>query len=944
MLTKPSTCFGCELYNIGQGFMEVDGNGTNKVLLVGEALGEKEAEAGLPFQGPAGMVLNKALLRANLKREAFKIANVVWCRPPGNKLAGQDYAQAAIDHCSQYLDAVIDDMRPKCIVALGAIALRRLIPDCPVGILEARGYCQWSEKYKTYVIGTVHPSFIGRGNTAWAQVLIHDIQRGVEVAKEGLPPLELDYLCDPEPAKVKQWIEAFEEYYAANPDLYLSTDIETEGKDADEEALDLDGEEGKEYGAILRCGYSYKKGHALSIPWGGMYDQFHRRLLASRCQKLFWNAPFDVPRILAAGCEIGGTISDGMDAWHVLNSDLNKGLGFVTPFFYHAFPMWKHTSSEQPAWYNAADCDTAGVNMRGTVELLKKYGMWRVYVEYIQELDPVFAAMTKAGMPVDLYKRSQSAKLLSNAQANVRGEIEKIVPTEIKTRKPTSGYVREPDDKTGLSQFVFDGVTVDRCSICSAAGPKKDHFRSRERKVCVICGGKWTKAHVKPKRLEHVCDNAEFKIQQDNPCAGGNVVRAVEGVTRWARIEPFIPSTKGILKYQDFMGHPRIEVGKLDEKKATTDVKAIKKLIGKYPEDQFYKLVLQDREITKIAGTYVGKWNPQTEKVEGGMPVGRDGRVHGMFRHTPSTLRSSMVSPNLQNLPRGNDAEKQYQILVKQMFVAPPGKLFVARDFGGIEAVAVGWEANDADYYRLAKIDVHSYYTAFRLHDMGVLPAADLPDLSWSDSDLALWGKTVIKKPFGPQRDIGKRCIHAGNYLATANKLQQEYPLWFNKVKDAKRALDLYYEVFPKIKQWQERKCKEVDKTSITRNAFGHVHRFYHVLQWKKVKGVWTSGLGEDAKRLIAFGPQSNAAFIGKNALKRLFYGYEEMREWMRLFIHDDITCEVPEEHADRCDEILQLEMEKPIKEMPLDPRWKMGEYVTIGSEGKRGRSWAEMH
>lgn len=907
MLPKGKHCSGCVLEQLGQGFMAPSGTGKNGVLLVAEALGEQEAIEGFPFAGKAGFTLEKILKRGGLDRDDFKIANTVWCRPPKNKLSGEWYQQDAINQCSPYLDAVIRDMSPRCIVALGAVAARRLVPTLPVGVVEARGYTFWSEEYNTWIVVTVHPSFIMRGKTAWAQVLLYDIQHAVEIARDGYAYSEPDYTLDPPPSEALRWVEDFETYHQQNSDLYLSCDIETPEKDADEEGLDL--EDGSDY-LIQRCGYSYRDGHALSIPWDGPYRIIHNRLLGTACQKVFWNAPFDTPRIRANGISIGGDVHDAMDAWHVLNSDLKKSLGFVAPFFAKRQKMWKHLSSSEPAYYNAVDADVAGINMRGTVELLKKNNLWKVYNEFICELDPVYAAMSRAGMPVDLERRIESSKQLIAKRDGVRQRIQEIIPDAIKPYSPKNGYVRTPASTDGLVERTFDGVTVKYCPNCGERDPKKPHFKA-------------------------------YKKRQ-NPCAGFSVAERVEGTKRWVKMEPFVPSTKGIMRYQEYMKHPLIFTGRGDDRKATTDEKAIRNLIGKHIEDPFYPLVLDDREYTKVGGTYIGWFNPETGQIEGGFPVGRDGRVHGTFRHTPSTLRSSMVSPNLQNLPRGDDSEVQKW--VKGMFVAPAGWTFVARDFKGIEAQLVGHNAGSKDYLRLAKIDVHSYFTAYNLYRVGKITTADLPDLKWSDADLKGCLKQ-IKKRFEVERNIGKRCIHAGNYRVGASKLHEEYPQWFPKIKDAAAVLAFYYEVFPEINAWHERLCKLVDRSAIIKNSFGHAHRFYQVLEWTKRGSKWEWTYGDDAKRLIAFGPQSDAAFIGKRALKRLYYNYPEtVARWLRLFIHDEIFTECPKDRADEVDSILQFEMEQPIRELPLDPTWGFGSFLAIESEAKRGDCWEGMH
>jgi DNA polymerase I-like protein with 3'-5' exonuclease and polymerase domains len=298
-----------------------------------------------------------------------------------------------------------------------------------------------------------------------------------------------------------------------------------------------------------------------------------------------------------------------------------------------------------------------------------------------------------------------------------------------------------------------------------------------------------------------------------------------------------------------------------------------------------------------------------------------------------------MVAPNLQNLPRGDDSDVQKW--VKQMFVAPAGWTFWERDFSGIEAVIVGVHATSRDYYRLAKIDVHSYYTAFRLNSVGKLPTIDLPDLKWSDDDLIRY-LSGIKKRWGPERTVGKRCIHAGNYRVGPKVLHESYPIWFPRQKDAAMALGLYYEVFPAIPAWHERICKQVDKTCWAKNSFGHIHRFYHILSWKRRGTEWIWDYGDDAKRLIAFGPQSDAAFIGKRALKTL-YNETPVRADLRLFIHDSILGESRLDKWEEMDYICKTIMEQPVQELPLPASWNLGSHCKIGTEGKHGTSWGDM-
>jgi hypothetical protein len=125
------------------------------------------------------------------------------------------------------------------------------------------------------------------------------------------------------------------------------------------------------------------------------------------------------------------------------------------------------------------------------------------------------------------------------------------------------------------------------------------------------------------------------------------------------------------------------------------------------------------------------------------------------------------------------------------------------------------------------------------------------------------------------------------------------------------------------------------------RNPFGYLHRFYNVKDWEKIDGTWYSSYGEDAKRLISFLPQSTAAAIIKQSAKALFA--TEVGSTLRLLIHDSIFGEAMEGGVGRCLELSKEIMEAPILELPLDPSWEMGEFLHIGTEGKKGKSWATM-
>jgi DNA polymerase len=92
-------------------------------MFIGEGPGADEDAQGLPFVGRAGQLLNNMIAAMGLKREQVYIANIVKCRPPGNRTPERDEC----DTCSPFLMRQIQVIRPKIIVALGATAAKNLL-------------------------------------------------------------------------------------------------------------------------------------------------------------------------------------------------------------------------------------------------------------------------------------------------------------------------------------------------------------------------------------------------------------------------------------------------------------------------------------------------------------------------------------------------------------------------------------------------------------------------------------------------------------------------------------------------------------------------------------------------------------------------------------------------------------------------------------------------
>jgi uracil-DNA glycosylase family 4 len=121
--SKAERCDRCELCKTRTNLVFGAGPASAEVMLVGEAPGFWEDQAGIPFVGAAGKNLNELLQEAGLRREEVYITNVVKSRPPGNR----DPTEEEIAACRPFLQGQISAIRPKLIVALGRIAAGELL-------------------------------------------------------------------------------------------------------------------------------------------------------------------------------------------------------------------------------------------------------------------------------------------------------------------------------------------------------------------------------------------------------------------------------------------------------------------------------------------------------------------------------------------------------------------------------------------------------------------------------------------------------------------------------------------------------------------------------------------------------------------------------------------------------------------------------------------------
>ena len=134
------------------------GSRSAKLVFVGEGPGAEEDRTGIPFVGRSGQLLTRLIEGIGMTRDDVYIANVVKCRPPGNR----DPLPAEIGACRPYLEAQLDLLRPSVVVTLGNFATKLLL-DTKEGITKLRGRSFPFRRGDSVVLPTLHPSAVLRG-------------------------------------------------------------------------------------------------------------------------------------------------------------------------------------------------------------------------------------------------------------------------------------------------------------------------------------------------------------------------------------------------------------------------------------------------------------------------------------------------------------------------------------------------------------------------------------------------------------------------------------------------------------------------------------------------------------------------------------------------------------------------------------------------------------
>lgn len=158
-----ASCTGCDLYQRATQTVFGEGAAHAAIMLVGEQPGDQEDQAGLPFVGPAGKILDKALAEVGIMRESVYVTNAVkhfkW-EPQGKRRKHKKPSASEIAACRPWLEAEVQAVEPRIVVCLGVTAAQSIF-DKTVRLNNLRGRF-WSTPILSSVFVTIHPSALLR--------------------------------------------------------------------------------------------------------------------------------------------------------------------------------------------------------------------------------------------------------------------------------------------------------------------------------------------------------------------------------------------------------------------------------------------------------------------------------------------------------------------------------------------------------------------------------------------------------------------------------------------------------------------------------------------------------------------------------------------------------------------------------------------------------------
>lgn len=1009
MRSKPPSCIGCQIHSHGTDFSQVEGTGSSGVMLVAEASGEHEQRDQLPLRpyAPSGSVLERVIQRMGLRREMFSITNTCRCRPRNNWLENSPWEHSALAHCRPNLDAAIARYRPRCIVALGGVALRELtgMAGEKLGItylagyplpLQQRGGMPYDGTKSTSsdasptttssvipVVGDFHPAYLRRGKASYQGVFARILQRALNIASGK----DQDYMWGHLPEERFAWTEAppqkeyshgplryslhpgledaqsFTRRVFSNSNLVVSYDLET----SETTSLDEDAREGFADTTIRTIQFSLGTGEGICFPWDGGYKLCAQQILHASNVKCGHHAWIFDNRVLRAvsdreGVDYNprGVVHDTLQMFHHWQPDLPAHLQFCSLFVNFPFP-WKHLSGTNLEFYGSCDVDATLRLYHFLRARLEAEGLWddlsyqrvievrdisttvpsvigngniaiapvptlspvpvglvaepttvktntfhvRGYVGQVAEVRPILAAMEDRGVPIDDAARQRLGQEFDAAQKELGVELARLAPVECSRVHPKEGYKTVPPEVRKwltehnlsnvavvggepVSQTLFgDSVGLDELYIKRFQDPHK------KQKDGSVEEGEW-----------YTYQRRSFKVAQEQDGGGDPILADVE---RWCRVYDFNPnSQQQVLAYMKAKSHPIPKDKHREDEEGnnpdTTNAKELTRLANK-TGDSFYLKVIEYRGYTKMKGTYIDGFKP-----------GADRRVHTTFTFDTAIAQLSARNPNTTNFPKLKPTPKLAKAM-RGMICADPGYVIGEWDFKSCHVITLGFLAEDWQYMRLGRLDIHSFVAG---HFLGLWKGEEI--VHETDEQLLKRFKWLKSNPEWKlvRDDQAKHGILGiGNGLSPRGlfeRYMESFPVSHctgcdgkgkvrgarglknctdckglgkqSGMRTAEKVLEVCHSLFPKVFEYQALQRKEAHEQRVLSSQFGYIRRFYEVYR-PDPKGGWMHG--DQMEQAVAYRLANAAHAHMRETMKQIARQGLDEKYGLFNMVHDSL-------------------------------------------------------
>ena len=424
---------------IGRGKIEPD------LMLVGEAPGEREDDQGKPFVGKAGKVLSAVLDTIGLSRDDVFIDNAVHCRPPNNRKPEPEEIEA----CRPYLDAVINQVNPKMILALGGVAAQSLLGSVD-SVGSARNkvhhYGRWP------VMVTYHPAATFH-KASYAEFIVQDFKKAYQIAT-GVKPIEVRYIAVT-PSNIQRVIERLRKAEA------IGVDVETETL-----KTEILGEEKK----LLTVSIAPTEGVAYWFPIDHEESSFDdSQTVISHLKEFFTNnhqlkinhnIKFDLKCLWKYGIPVTGPHFCTMVAYGLLNEvALHKSLDACVELFLNMDPYWEEVDQLKAKagtrWvkehgfhfplkalgpYNCGDADAAFRLRKVFTKQLKEQGLWDLFL-FLMKILHLFAVAEFRGIKIDRKEMKRLDEEYSAKLESLKAQLDAIKPMNHNSRDQVAEFV-----------------------------------------------------------------------------------------------------------------------------------------------------------------------------------------------------------------------------------------------------------------------------------------------------------------------------------------------------------------------------------------------------------------------------------------------------------------------------------------------------------------------